>query len=516
MKGIVLATSVALMAALPFAGSAAAQDATDTLIIAENEPAQTLDPLQAGNSTVDQLVLLMYSALVQYEPGASEPTGDLASEWTISDDGLTYTFTLEDATFHSGNPVTANDVKYTLDRIQTLATGVAGEIAAYESSTVIDDKTIELTLKSPFGAFIPALSRVYILDSALVEANLGEDSGQTWLATNDAGSGPYMLTRYEAGVTAEFARFEEYYGDPAKMANVVFKYIPEQATQRLALENGEAHLAMDILVADLQPMADAGFNVIASDTNVQLYAYFNTAAGATADPKVREALSYAYDYETHVEGILSGYGSVAQGALPMSMACWTGDQTIPTYDPEKARALLAEAGYGEGGEPLSLKITSLTAIEEHDKAAQLLQANLADIGVDLQIESVTFPQYMDLLKSVDTSPDIGLIYAFPSNPDPNAVLFINYDSQFVGAGYNWGNYSNPEVDALVREAQGLSDQAARCELYVKAQQLIADDFVAYNISLPKHVVVTAPNVTGWAYNAAHHQTINAADISVGE
>ena len=120
-----------------------------------------------------------------------------------------------------------------------------------------------------------------------------------------------------------------------------------------------------------------------------------------------------------------------------------------------------------------------------DKAAQLLQANLADIGVDLQIESVTFPGYMDLLKSVETSPDLGLIYAFPSNPDPNAVLFINYDSQFVNNGYNWGNYSNPEVDALVREAQGLSDQAKRCELYAKAQQLIADDFVAINILAPQ-------------------------------
>jgi peptide/nickel transport system substrate-binding protein len=507
----------ALLASVALAPTVgAAQGSADTLVIAENEPAQTLDPLQAGNSTVDQLVLLLYNSLVQYEPGASEPTGDLASEWEISDDGLTYTFTLNDATFHSGNPVTAADVKYTLDRIQRLNTGVASEIAAYDTSTVVDDSTIEVTLKTPFGAFVPALSRVYIVDGELVEANKGSDDGQTWLATNDAGSGPYQLTRYEANVTAEMSRFDDYFGEAGKMPNVVFQYIPEQATQRLALENGDVDLAMDILVADLQPLADAGFPVIASDTNVQLYAYFNTAGGATADPKVRQALTYAYDYQTHVDSILTGYGSVAQGALPKSMKCWTDDQTIPTYDPDQARALLAEAGFGEGGQPLSLKVTSLTAIEEHDKAAQLMQANFADIGVDLQIESVTFPQYIDLLKSVETSPDIGLIYAFPSNPDPNAVLFINYDSQFVGTGYNWGNYSNPEVDTLVREAQALTDEDQRCERYVTAQQLIADDAVAINISLPQHVVVTGPSVQGWAYNAAHHQTVNAADISVGE
>lgn len=517
-------TASSLIFALAFAAcgsssssqAAPAATAKDTLVIAENEPAQTLDPLQAGNSTVDELVLLMYSALVQYRPGESTPSNDLASSVDVSPDGLVYTFKLRTgATFHSGNPVTADDVKYTLDRIKRLNTGVASEIAPLAKSEVIDASTIKLTLSSPFAAFVPALSRIYILDSKLVEANKGSDDGQSWLAINDAGSGPYKLKSYEANVKAEFTRFDGYYGTPAKTANVIYKYIPEQATQRLALEKGDVDIAMDILVADY-PALESNYSIVASDTNVQLYGYFNTAKGATADPKVRAAISYAYDYQTHVDSILHGYGTVAQGALPKSMACWTGDQTIPTYDLEKAKSLLADAGYGPGGKQLKLTVTSLTAIEEMDKAAQLLQAGLSQIGVQLDIKSVTFPQFVDLHKTIDSSPDIGLIYAFPSNPDPSAVLYINYHSRFIGNGYNWGNYKNPAVDKALEQAQALTDQSARCDLYAQVQKMIADDYVAINISNPKYVAVMSKYVSGYAYNAAHHQTVNAADISVGQ
>lgn len=483
-----------------------------TLIIADNEPPQTFDPIQAGNSTVNEVVIPAYDTLVDYD-AANELSGELAESWEVAEDGLSIDVVLrEGATFHDGAPVTAEDVAYTMDRIKELATGVASEVSVYDSTEVVDDTNLTINLTAPFAPFVPALSRVYIVNSALVEQNRGEDFGQTWLSSNDAGSGPYVLDEYVTNQSATFTRYADYWGGFTDQAEqVVFRYLPEAATQRDALNRGEVDVAMDIAVTDLPAFeSDDGFVIDKADTLVQLYAFFNMQQGETADPRVREAVRLAYDYQAHVDDILAGNGSVAEGPLPAAMECHA-DLPPSAQDLDRARALLAEAGQSD----LSLTMTYLPVIEEHDRAGTLLQSALREIGVDLELQGITFPAYVDLIAQVETTPDLGMIYAFPSYPDPNSVMFINFDSQFIGAGYNYGAYSNPEVDRLVQEAQTVTDPEQRCPLYEQAQEIVDGDFATMNIANPQAVTVHRAGLEGFGYRPAHHNTVDVYAIQLG-
>ena len=472
-----------------------------TLVIAENEVPASFDPAQANNSTVDEIVSPLYDTLVDYDAG-NQLQNRLAENYTTSPDGTTITFTLrQGVTFHDGTPLTARDVVYTLDRLKRIQVGVSSLIGAYASATAPDDRTVVVTLSKPYSPFVPTMSRVYVLNSALVSRNAGSDDGQSWLATNDAGSGPYKLDGYTTNTEARFSQYPTYWGGFTQQPkSVVIRYLPESGTQRDALRNGDVDYAMDIAPADLPAFRnDPRFTVSADPTFVQLYVWFNTQRGATANKDVRQAVTLAYDYGAHVQGILGGDGTVAQGPLPSAMSCHAalpeGRQNL-----EAARALFQKAGV------TSLSMTYLSAIEEMDRAATSLQSSLREIGVDLKIESLTYPAYAQLTTAVDTTPELGMLYAFPVTPDPSSVLEVNYTTPFIGT-QNLANYSNPQVDDLVNRALASTDPAASCPLYEQAQQVIDSDYVAVNMANPKAVSVRRAGITGSGYRAAHHSTV---------
>lgn len=509
-----LLTVTTLLAASACGGSMEARsaDRRSTLVIAENEPPASFDPVQADNSTVDEVVIPAYDSLVQYD-GHNKLRGQLARTWKPAPDGRSVTFTLrDDVTFHDGTKLTAHDVRYTLDRIKKLGTGVASQLDAYRSTEVIDDTHLTIRLKQPFAPFLAILSRVYILNADLVKKHAGSDNGQTWLGDNDAGSGPYRLTSYTPNQRASFTRYDTYWGGQRSQAReVVFTYVADSSTQRALLMSGDVDIAMDINPFDWKALAsDKRYVVDKANTLVQLYAFFNTQKGPTADRRVRKAISLAYDYTSHVKNILHGAGHRAHGPLPTAMPCHTASVPQPAFDLDEARRLLKQAGHPH----LKLHMAYLTAIDEEDRAGTLLQSTLRKIGVDLQLDATTFPQYTEEIKKVSTTPDLGMTYAFPAYPDPDAVLSINFDSTYIGNGYNYASYKNVRVDSLVRRAQTAIDQKKRCELYGKAQKLIAEDYVALNISNPQYVTVLRSGLTGYQYRQAHHQTVDVNAIQL--
>lgn len=506
LLGVFVAAVVA-MGLLPIAASTGATPTQ--LVIADNEPPQTFDPQQAGNSTVNEVVIPLYDVLVDFD-SKSELGARLAKSYAVSKNGKTITIALRsDVKFHDGAGLTSADVKYTLDRIKKLNTGVASELADYASTSIVDAYNFKINLSSPSAPFLSALSRAYILNSKLVESNAGSDSGQTWLANNDAGSGPYTLKSYTTNQEASFSKFPSYWrGFTKQPDSIVIRYIPQSATQRDLLKSGDINLAVDIATADLPSFAkDAKYTVNQKDTLVQLYIFFNTQKGLTKNPKVREAIRLAYDYQSHVKNILAGAGAIAQGPLPTVMNCHAPIKP-GKQDLVRAKALLKEAGASN----LKIKMSYLSVIEEMARAGTLLQSALKTIGVTLELQTVTFPEYMSQVSKVATTPDLGMIYAFPSYPDPNAVLAINFDSKNIGGGYNYASYSNPVVDKLVRSAAIESNPAKRCALYISAQKAIEADFVSINISNPKFVTVHDKKVSGNYYRPAHHNTIDFYSI----
>ncbi|MGW5157132.1 ABC transporter substrate-binding protein [Nonomuraea wenchangensis] len=496
-------------------GGSAAGGGTDarkqTLIIAENEPPATFDPVQADNSTVDEVAVPAYDTLLRYE--GSELSPSVATAWKFNDDGTALDVTLrDDVTFHDGAKLTAADVKYTLDRIARLGIGVASLVKAYDSTEVVDDTHATIRLKQPYAPFASALTRVYLLNSKLVTANAGGDDGQKWLASNDAGSGPYKLTGYTANQEARFTRHDGYWGGFTNQAkDVVFRYLPQAATQKTALTSGDIDIAMDIAPTDWAGMESSGFTVDKADTNVQLYVFSKMKDSPLSNPKLREAISYAYDYDQHVSAILKGAGKKAVGVLPSGMTCFDSSTPQPARDVAKAKQILADAGLSG----VKLTMTYLKATAEMEQAATLLQSNLAEIGVTLNLEAITYPQYVDRMKTNETTPDLGMIYGFPAYPDPDAVLYVQFHSTFINNGQNSGGYDNPEVDKLVEQGQRATGDSERCAAYGKAQQLIAADHYAINMANAQYVTVLRKGLTGYTYQPAHHQTVDVYKVQVG-
>ncbi|NHI17709.1 ABC transporter substrate-binding protein [Microbacterium excoecariae] len=496
-------------------GSAATGGARQgTLVIAENEPPASFDPVQADNSTVDEVVIPAYDSLLTYDDD-NQLAGELVTEWSVDDSGTVISLTLrDDVTFHDGAALTAADVVYTLDRIQGIGIGVASFLTAYDHAEAIDDTHVEITLSEADAPFLAALTRVYVVNSALVEENAGDDQGQSWLATNDAGSGPYTVTGYTPNQSATYAQYADYWGGfDGQAENIEFRYLTEASTQASALTSGDIDIAMDIAPADRAQFDTDGFVTDSSATNVVLYSFFNMADPTTSDPALREAISYAYDYQQHVDAILLGAGNTVNGPLPGGMQCSTTDDIgQPTFDLERAQQLVDDNGLAG----TTVSMVYLEATTEMEQAATLLQSNLAEIGITLELQAVTYPQFVELYASDDTRPQMGMIYAFPAFPDASAILYQNFDSQFIGTGQNWGAYDNAEVDELLESAQRETDEDARCAQYLEAQETITGDFVSMNLANSNLVAVMSDRVEGYTYRASHHQTVDVYEITLAD
>ncbi|NQX25879.1 ABC transporter substrate-binding protein [Microbacteriaceae bacterium VKM Ac-2854] len=492
-------------------GSDSGSSRSDTVIIGTGATPQSLDPILASDVQTDFTDAAMYDKLVSYDENG-ELSPQISTEWSYSADATSVTLTLrDDVVFHSGTKLTAADVVYTLDRDKRLGIGVSSFLSSYESANAVDDSHVEITLNTPNTTFVGALAKVYVIDSTLVTENAGSDDGQAWLASNDAGSGVYALTDYTANQTAEFERFDDSWRfDDARPEAIVYRYITESATLRDELSSGGVDVVTGLTATDLATFdGKSGFTVNTLPSYLQLYAMMNTQSGALADERVREAISLAYDYQGHVDTILSGNGEVASGVVAPNLACRV-DTGTSEQDVDTAKDLLAEAGVSN----LTLTLAYQSTIPEHQKAATLLQSNLADIGVTLNLQTVTFPEYSSMVTSADTTPDMALLWDFPYYPEIGPMLYRVYDSQFIDQT-NYGRYANPEVDQLLEAGIASTDTAAACSDYEQAQELIAADHVGLNISNPTTSQVLREGLGGITFDPTS-QLFNVTTLTLTE
>lgn len=489
----------ALVSGCATTGATPAPSRDETVIIGTGAIPQSLDPILASDVQTDFTAGALYDKLVDYD-GEGELVPLLATEWEYNADATAVTLTLrDDVTFHSGTALTAADVVYTLERDARLGIGVASFISSFTSAEAVDDTHVTITLNAPNTTFVGALSKIYILDSALVAENEGSDDAQSWLASNDAGSGVYTLDDYTANQSAELSRFDDSWRfDDARPENLVYRYITESATLRDELASGGVDVVTGLTATD-QATFDGkeGFALVSLSSMLQLYFMMNTASGATADPAVREAIQLAYDYEGHVSSILSGNGQVATGIASPAVSCRV-DAGTSEQDVAAAKQIIADLGL----EGTTLTLAYQSVIPEHQKAATLLQSNLKDIGIELELKTVTYPEYMALISDPATVPDIGVLWDFPYYPEIGPMLSRVYDSQFIGQT-NYGLYSNPEVDALLESGIASTDPEAACADFTAAQEQIIADRVSVNVSNPTTTTATTTAITGLEYRPTY-------------
>jgi peptide/nickel transport system substrate-binding protein len=473
----------------------------------------SFDPLGAGtDSRVNTPSINLYNALMQFEWGTTELEKDLAESYEVSEDGLTYTFKLKEGVkFHDGSELNADDVVYTVDRMLALKKGIYRSLSSVVGAEAIDEYTVEFTLEAPFPPFLGALARLYIVNADKVMENEQEgDWGETWLVEHEAGSGPYELVSWEREQQYVLEKHDDYFKgwDGNHVDRVVMKIFAEESTRQLALEEGTADWSQLGSADTFKALQDQGnLKMYADPTLNQLYIALNMNNEYLADKNVRKALSLVYDYKAHVEGVRQGLADVARGPMPPDIPCF--DETIEPsqMDVERAKELMAETEWPDGGFELTMAYQGTSP--EESACAQLMQAGAAELGITIKTEAMEWPAKFDLFSSAETALPMGTIWNYPNLPDADQFLYVYLHSDEAGGGLNWAYYSNPEYDDLVEQARSELDPERRCELYREAQQIWVEDVPFINISVGYALSAAQENVYGYSWTPAHAYTVSA-------
>ncbi|MGW2158485.1 ABC transporter substrate-binding protein [Nonomuraea sp. NPDC001699] len=464
----------------PTANGGTAATKSETIVAAGQASLETLDPLQSSNADNDIFIDAFYDRLVGFD-SASKMIPKLATAWEFNSDATAVTLTLrDDVVFHSGNTFTAEDVKYTLDRAKKLASGSDAFIPAYASAKVVDDTHVTISLTRPSASFLSGLSYLYIVDSKLVRSNEGADDAQQWLATHDAGSGPYTLGGYKANQEVSLSRFGKYWAmDDRRPQNVVLRMINESSLLRDELLTGNVDLGWGLAPLDVKQLdGKSGLEGYSMPSTRVTLGWLNTQGKVTGDRRVREAIQLAYDYEGHIKTALQGSGEIARSVVPRGMDC-VHEGPQPTRDVARAKQLLGEAGAAGA----TVTIAYDPAVPEFKLAGTLLENSLREIGLVVKVKTATFPQYMQLISSAATTPDVAIAWDFAPYPDAGAVLDRSWNSKGIGQT-NPSRYDNAQVDRLLEAASTAKDPAAACEAVVGVQKQILDDRAALYIAWP--------------------------------
>ncbi|RVU28829.1 ABC transporter substrate-binding protein [Streptomyces antnestii] len=456
------------------------------IVIGTSNIAETLDPLQASDAHNDFNLAPMYDRLVNYDANG-KLVPQLATSWKFDADATHLTLRLRDgAAFHSGNPFTARDVAYTLDRAKKIGSGVAAFLTNYVSAEAVDPDHVRITLKEHDLTFVGALSRFYIVDSQLVGKHEGADNGQGWLATHEAGSGPFAMAHYTANQEIRLKRSADYWAfDKGRPEAVVLRMQEDRSGSRDELLAGDIDLTVGLSGADVEQVRKNGhFKFMRLPVPRETYGWMNMKGGITADPKVREAVQLAYDYKGHLTSALGGQGQIADSLLPEGIAC-RADAGKPKQDLGRAKALIREAGV----EGKTVTIAYQPTVDEFNVAGTILQDSLKKIGLKAELQAVTFPQYSARVSKQSTMPDIALAWDFASYPEAGPQLDREYNSAFAGStNYTW--YADRQVDRWLKEGNTAPTASKACAAFTKAQNKILADHALLYIAYPAITVLS--------------------------
>ncbi|MDB5623727.1 MAG: transporter substrate-binding protein [Devosia sp.] len=490
----------ALLAAVLLAGvsllpAAYAQDfdAEATIRIGSLYEPQNLDNTAgAGQGINEAFNGNVYEALFQLtDAGTVEPK--LVESHTVSEDGLTYTFKLKPGvSFHSGDPLTAADVKYSIERV----TAEASKSSRKKSLSTItgietpDEATVVITLSARSISLPYNLSYVWIVNDAAADITATED-----------GTGPYTLAEWRRGSALALARFDQYWGEAPTNGGVQFQYF----TEATALNNALLTNAVDVITSVQSPDSLAQFTgnpsftvTEGASTTKELLAY-NDRVAPFDNAQVRKALARATNKAQLLNSIWGDYGTLIGSFVPPTDPWYVDLTGVDAYDVESAKALLAEAGYPDGFE-FTLDTPDY---DPHPIVAQFLQTEYAKIGVKVNINIITANEWYTKVYQ-------------EKNFQATLQEHVNHrDIVFYGnPDFYWG-YNNPDVVKLIADAEAAGDEAEQTEKLTEANRIIAEDAASNWLYLYPQIVVSAANVTGYPVNGLNSQFF-AYDIQKGE
>lgn len=494
-------------------GPASAQSVR-TLVVASNQEIPNFDPHVARGYAPDMFMRNTYEALVRIDGNPPAIGPSLAESWEASPDSRRYTFRLNAAArFADGSPVDAASVAYSFKRNLRLARGHSWMLAGILSEAgirVVDPRTIEFALSSPFSPFLQVLPWQWVVNPRIVEANLGSDSGESFLRRNTAGSGPFAIERAEPGNLYQFGRRADYWrGQGGNVGRVIWKVTREAATQRLLVQRGEAHIAIDMNGDDIDAMR--GRPNIRTIVEPYFYTFtfkMNTRHGALVERKLRQAISYAFDYEELQR--VARYTAPLRGPLPEGMFGYKPDLIVYRTDLERARALLAQTEFARGGR---LSIKYITGLDYQRQWTAVLLSSLRRIGIELDVGTLTWADLVASARSPQTMADFFPVFQGAFYADPDCILYQSFHSALNGTFAN-PVYANPEIDQLIEQGRAIADLAERQRIYGTLQQKLIEDAPDIFALVDTLRFLMRDNVDGWTFSPISPKSVEFHRLSL--
>lgn len=470
--------------------SANVSAAKNLIYCMEGSPA-TFNPQLASDSvSLNASSQTVFNRLVEFKKGSTEVVPSLAKSWSVSKDRKTYTFKLrEDVAFHGNEffkptrKLNANDVVYTfktqMDTKHPLTIPAANYeyFKAMELDQIIadvkkvNDFTVVFELKKPEAPFLANLAMDFasILSEEYAQALVRSGKGLKTLETNPIGTGPFVFKSYQKDSAVRYMAFDQYFKGRPKIDQLIFVVTTDSTVRLQKMKTGECHVMSEPQPQDIEAIQKtAGLKLVSTEGLNIGYVAFNTAKKPFDNLKVRTAITYALNKKSYIDAIYKGQGTVAKNPIPPTM--WSYNKKIidDEYNIEKAKKTLVEAGFPNGFETeLWTLPVSRPYMPNGKKLGELMQADLAKIGIKVKLQTFDWPTYLEKSKKGE--------HAFiqfgwtGDNGDPDNFLNVLLGCSAVAAGSNYAHWCQPEFNALIQKAKEEPTQEKRSALYEKAQ-----------------------------------------------
>ena len=483
---------VAVLAVLSVAGPVAAQPAGTLVVGLVAEPVN-LDPAQVTDLNSNRVGRRVVETLVTFPEERTEVVPGLAESWTISKDGLQYTFKLRKGiAFHDGTPFNAAAVKFSIER-QINPDHPANRLGKYpfanyffgnvKAVEVLSDDRVAFLLKEPRASFLAVLTAGA---ASMVSPTAVMKAGQDYPSA-PVGTGPFKFASWERGQRVVLEKNPTYWKGPVKYDRVVFRPIVEDQARLTELLTGQLDLIVGVpsdFVSQLETNAKVS---LLKQTGVHVwYLGINNQKKPLDDRRVRQALNYAVNKEAIVRDVLKGTGTLSKGPVqPNTWGAEPGLKAYP-YDPARAKKLLAEAGYPTGFTTTLWVPESGSGMQAPVAMSTVIQSNLKAVGVNVTMQTMEWGAYLAKLRSKEQ--ELFALSWMAGMEDPDMVMYpLLHSSQWTPNGPNRALYKNETFDKLLTEARHTTDQAKRATLYKQAQKILVEDapwiFIDHEIQL---------------------------------
>ncbi len=499
-RGLFLAAAGAVALFSGLSERAMAQTPPGVLIVGQVAEPKSLDPAAVTAVNDFRILVNVYEGLTRYKSGTLEVEPALATGWDISEDGTEYTFALRDGiSFHDGTPFNAEAVKFNFDRMldenhpyhDTGPFPLSFFFGAVAATEVVDDMTVKFTLNAPYAPFLSNLAYPtgLIVSPAAVEAHR-MDYGR-----NPVGTGPFQFVEWRSNEAVVIERNDAYWGEAAGTQAVVFRPITDSNTRVAEMLAGGIDLMVEVPPTSLGQFSGEGFSIVEQAGPHVWFLILNAKEGPFADKRVRQAANYAINKEAIVNDVLEGTASVAAGPTPPAFAWAYNEELEPyPYDPEKARALIAEAG-ADGAELTFYVTEGGSGMLDPVPMGTAIQADLQAVGFEVKIETYEWNTFLgEVNPGLEGKADMAEMAWMTNDPDTLPYLALRSEAWPDKGGFNSGYYANATVDELLEAARTATDQDERARLYREMQAVVQEDAPWVFVANWKQNAVTSDRV----------------------